>query len=58
MIEKLTQSIDESGELIQAFINHCEQIQFPTAVELAQRVLVQHLTQKNELEYEVQRLQR
>ncbi len=55
-IEKLTQSIHELSEMLLVFIKQCDEIEFPNAVESTQQLLIQHSTQKNELEQELQRI--
>ncbi|UJR21644.1 hypothetical protein I4U23_024721 [Adineta vaga] len=57
IIEKLTQSVYEFSEMVSIFIKFCDQSEFPDAVELTQKILIQHLTQKNELEHELRRIQ-
>ncbi|CAF1109546.1 unnamed protein product [Adineta steineri] len=56
VIEKLTQSIHDLSEMVLRFIKQCDEIEFPNAVELTQKILIQHLTRKNELELELQRI--
>ncbi|CAF0831504.1 unnamed protein product [Rotaria sordida] len=55
-IEKLTQSIHELSEMLLVFIKQCDEIEFPNAVESTQQLLLQHSTQKNELEQELRRI--
>ncbi|CAF1238864.1 unnamed protein product [Adineta steineri] len=55
-IEKLTQSIHELSEMLLVFIKQCDEIEFPNAVESTQQLLMQHSTQKNELEQELLRI--
>ena len=55
-IEKLTQSIHELSEMLLVFVKQCDEIEFPNAVESTQQLLVQHSTQKNELEQELLRI--
>ncbi|CAF4854102.1 unnamed protein product, partial [Rotaria sp. Silwood1] len=55
-IEKLTQSIHELSEMLLVFIKQCDEIEFPNAVESTQQLLIQHSTQKNELEQELRRI--
>jgi len=38
------------------FIKQCDEIEFPNAVDSTQKLLLQHSTQKNELEQELQRI--
>jgi hypothetical protein len=42
--------------MLLVFIKQCDEIEFPNAVESTQQLLVQHSTQKNELEQELQRI--
>ena len=42
--------------MLLVFIKQCDEIEFPNAVESTQQLLIQHLTQKNELEQELQRI--
>lgn len=55
-IEKLTQSIHELSEMLMIFIKQCDEIEFPNAVESTRQLLIQHSTQKNELEQELKRI--
>ncbi|CAF4440061.1 unnamed protein product [Rotaria socialis] len=55
-IEKLTQSIHELSEMLLVFMKQCDEIEFPNAVESTQQLLLQHSTQKNELEQELRRI--
>ncbi|CAF4269194.1 unnamed protein product [Rotaria sp. Silwood2] len=55
-IEKLTQSIHELSEMLLVFIKQCDEIEFPNAVESTQQLLIQHSTQKTELEQELRRI--
>lgn len=42
--------------MLLVFIKQCDEIEFPNAVESTQQLLLQHSTQKNELEQELQRI--
>jgi hypothetical protein len=42
--------------MLLVFIKQCDEIEFPNAVESTQKLLIQHSTQKNELEQELQRI--
>jgi len=42
--------------MLLVFIKKCDEIEFPNAVESTQQLLIQHSTQKNELEQELQRI--
>ncbi|CAF0804272.1 unnamed protein product [Adineta ricciae] len=55
-IEKLTQSIHELSEMLLVFIKQCDEIEFPNAVDSTQQLLLQHSTQKTELEQELLRI--
>ncbi|UJR27532.1 hypothetical protein I4U23_008815 [Adineta vaga] len=55
-IEKLTHSIHELSEMLLVFIKQCDEIEFPNAVDSTQQLLLQHSTQKNELEQELLRI--
>jgi hypothetical protein len=42
--------------MLLVFIKQCDEIEFPNAVESTQQLLIQHSTQKNELEQELLRI--
>ncbi|CAF5002859.1 unnamed protein product [Rotaria sp. Silwood1] len=42
--------------MLLVFIKQCDEIEFPNAVESTQQLLIQHSTQKNELEQELRRI--
>jgi hypothetical protein len=42
--------------MLLVFIKQCDEIEFPNAVDSTQKLLLQHSTQKNELEQELQRI--
>lgn len=42
--------------MLLVFLKHCDEIEFPNAVDSTQQLLTQHSTQKNELEQELQRI--
>lgn len=42
--------------MLLVFIKQCDEIEFPNAVESTQQLLLQHSTQKDELEQELQRI--
>ena len=42
--------------MLLVFLKQCDEIEFPNAVDSTQHLLLQHCTQKNELEQEFQRI--
>ena len=42
--------------MLHVFIKQCNEIEFPNAVESTKQLLIQHSTQKNELEQELRRI--